>query len=156
MFSSSVSWVLLCLRSRGKIVYFLLSLRGNILLFFYCRGSNIQFYQTLWPNVCHPKITIYLHFGKEVIVENSHPYKVVFPWIWPLKLGENFISYCLLCCFMVRRCGGVDPPAQSDLAARQTTFDLNLSIIICSLVFLDWLVGIAGWNGRRSFSHLHL
>ena len=41
MFSSSVSWVLLCLRSRGKIVYFLLSLRGNILLFCYCRGSNI-------------------------------------------------------------------------------------------------------------------
>ena len=39
--SSSVSWVLLCLRSRGKIVYFLLSLRGNILLFCYCRGSNI-------------------------------------------------------------------------------------------------------------------
>ena len=76
------------------------------------------------------KITIYLHFGKEVIIENSHPYKVVFPWIWPLKLGENFISYCLLCCFMVQRCGGVDPPAQSDLAARQTTFDLNLSIII--------------------------
>ena len=76
------------------------------------------------------KITIYLHFGKEVIVENSHPYKVVFPLIWPPKLGENFISYCLLCCFMVRRCGGVGPPAQSDLAARQTTFDLNLSFII--------------------------
>ena len=88
--------------------------------------QTFQFYQTLWPNVCHPKITIYLHFGKELIVENSHPYKVVFPLIWPPKLGENFISYCLLCCFMVRRCGGVDPPAQSDLAARQTTFDHNL------------------------------
>ena len=105
---------------------------------------TFQFYQILRPNVCHPKIIIYLHFGKEVIVENSQPYKVVFPLIWPPKLGENFISFCLLYCFMVRRCGGVDPPAQSDLAARQTTFDPNLSIIICSPVFLDWLVGIAG------------
>ena len=49
--------------------------------------QTFQFYQTLWPNVCHPKITIYLHFGKEVIVENSHPYKVVFPLIWPPQIG---------------------------------------------------------------------